>query len=103
VTSKSSRAKLNSSSLRKFNGSGGGCVIISVLFHSIVGEFDLGIEDPHIGGSSIEKTSDLLRRVAHIHFRNVGVVFEVDLSNVSDDWDSIVVNRTVRNIIDLCH
>ena len=100
VSGKGTRAELDHSSLRKFLRSRGGLIVVRVFLLSVSWEVDLGVEDPCVGGAGIEESSEFLWRVSNVYLGNVGVVLEVDLSDVSLDWLTRLVDWAVGDLID---
>jgi hypothetical protein len=99
MSRKGTRAELDHSSLRKFLGSRGCLIVVRVFLLSVSWEVNLRVEDPCVGGAGIEEGSELLWRVSNVYLGNVGVVLEVDLSNVSLDWLTRLVNWAVGDLI----
>lgn len=100
VSGKGTRAKLDHGSLGKFLGSRGGLIVVRVFLLGVSWEVDLGVEDPCVGGAGIEEGSELLWRISNVYLGNVGVVLKVDLSDVSLDWLSRLVDWAVGDLID---
>ena len=89
------RAELNECLLLSGSEAGGGFLLERKLLGSR--QLRLVIKHPNVGRARIEETSDLLRRVAHIHFCDVGAVCEVDLEDVCFHG-AVSVEGTVRRI-----
>jgi len=77
-----------------------GKVVITSLFDLSVSEINSRVEYPGICGACVEKTSYELRWVSHEHLRNVSIVLEVILNDMSLNFFSGFINWAVSNIID---
>lgn len=100
MSGKSTWSKLNHSSLRQFLGSRGGLVVVREFFLSVSWKLDFRVEDPCVSGTGIKESSKFLWRVANVYLWDIGVVLEVDLSDVSLNWLSRLVNWAVGDLID---
>ena len=75
-------------------------IVVRVFLLSVSWEVDLGVEDPCVGGAGIEQGSELLWRISNVYLGDVGVVLKVDLSDVSLDWLTRLVDWAVGDLID---
>jgi len=99
MSRKGTWSKLNHSSLGQFLGTRGGLIVVRVFLLSISWKLNFRVKNPCVSGTGIEESSKFLWRVANVYLWNVGIVLEVDLSDVSLNWLSRLVNWAVGDLI----
>lgn len=72
--------------------------IEGTLLINTAGQIRLRVKNPSVGRASIEQGLDGLRRVANVDVRDVSVIIQVLLEDVSLNLMAILVDRAVGNI-----
>jgi len=66
---------------------------------SVSWKVNFRVKNPCVSGTGIEESSKFLWRVAKVNLGNVGVVLKVDLSDMSLNWLSRLVNWAVGDLV----
>ena len=82
-------------------GSRRGKVVITSLFNLSISKLNGRVEYPGVCGACVKKTSYELRRISNKHLRNISIILEVILNDMSLNFLAWLVDWAVSNVIDL--